>query len=135
MGFKTEAEQSEAEFFRSMAHHFLALAGARLIDAGPHVVATPLCASVSLSGMEVFVDLTNLIDIKAEITRKDKELEKLNRLEATKRKKLENNNFIERAPDAVVQKERDSLKALEKQQLDTLTQLVELQKAWLERMK
>ncbi len=128
------SEQTEAEFFKSMAHHFLALAGARLIDAGPHVTAPPLCASVSLPGVEVFVDLTNLIDIEAEIKRKNKELEKLNKLEATKQKKLENKNFIDRAPEAVVQKERNNLMELKKHRLAALTRVVELQKAQSERM-
>ena len=128
-------EQSEAEFFKSMAHHFLALAGARLIDAGPHVVAPSLCASVSLPGIEVYVDLTNLIDIKVEITRKNKELEKLGKLEDAKRKKLENKNFIDRAPKAVVQKEQAGLVELEKRHLFTLAQLNKLLKMKLEQMK
>jgi valyl-tRNA synthetase len=126
-------KQSEAEFFKSLAHHFLSLAGARLVDCGPDVVAPPLCDSVSLEGgVEVFVDLTDLVDIKGAIASKEKELEKLEKLVATKKKKLENNNFIELAPKDIVQKEWAKLIELEKRQLCTLIQLNKLLKIRLE---
>jgi len=128
-------KQSEAEFFRSMADHFLTLAGARLVNCGPDVVAPPLCDSIRLAGGgEVFVDLTDRVDIEGEIASKKKELEKLERLSATKRKKLENKNFIKRAPKAIVQKERVKFIELEKRQLFILTQLNKLLKIKLERL-
>jgi len=70
---------------------------------------------VSLSGMDVFVDLAGLIDVAAEIERKRGEMEKLQGLIAAKRGKLANEKFVARAPAAVIQKERDSLKDLEDQ--------------------
>ena len=63
--------------------------------------------------MEIFVDLSDLIDVGAERKRKEEEKAKLDGLIAAKRKKLENKNFVDRAPAAVVQGERDSLKNLE----------------------
>ena len=65
--------------------------------------------------MEVFVDLADLIDVAAEIQRNEQEMAKLDGLIAAKRKKLENQSFVDRAPAAVVQGERDSLKDLEEQ--------------------
>ena len=65
--------------------------------------------------MEIFVDLGDLIDVEAEAERKKQELAKLDGLIAAKRKKLENQNFVDRAPAAVVQGERDSLADLESQ--------------------
>jgi len=44
---------------------------------GPDVQAPAVSASVALPGMEVFVDLTGLIDLEAEISKKRQELAKL----------------------------------------------------------
>ena len=53
--------------------------------------------------------------MEAEIGRKQKELDKLVGLVAAKERKLENKKFIDRAPAAVVQKERESLAELQTQ--------------------
>ena len=66
--------------------------------------------------MELFVDLADLIDVAAEIAKKKDELAKLEGRIASQRKKLANENFIQRAPAAVVQKERDALEEARLQQ-------------------
>ena len=91
------------------------MANARAVAFGPEVTAPPLSAEVPLAGMEVYVDLTELIDVPAEIARKTQEVEKLTGFVAAKEKKLTNKNFVDRAPAEVVQKERDSLKDLQDQ--------------------
>jgi len=69
--------------------------------------------SVVLSFGEVFVDLSDLIDIKKEIERLEKEKAKiLKKLELTN-KKLSNKDFIEKAPKEVVEKEMNLKKELE----------------------
>jgi valyl-tRNA synthetase len=98
-----------------MEPYFLSMAGARPTAWGPEVQSPRLSANVALTGMEVFVDLADLIDVPAEIERKKQEIAKLDGLVTGKRKKLENKNFVDRAPAAVVQGERDSLKDLEEQ--------------------
>ena len=82
---------------------------------GPEVVPPKLSANVALAGMEVFVDLADLIDVGAEVERKKQEMVRLEGLIAAKRKKLENANFVQRAPAAVVEGERAALKDLEDQ--------------------
>ena len=72
-------------------------------------------ASASLPGIEVLVDLKDLIDIEAEIARKEKEAQKLQGLITGKEKKLANENFVGRAPADVVQRERDGLAELQEQ--------------------
>jgi len=105
-------------------------AAARAVAWGPDVKAPPLGAGATLPGKEVFVDLARLIDVEAEIARKRQELEKLDWLVAAKRKKLANEDFVARAPEAVVNKERESLKELEQQHASTsavLDQMVALE--------
>ena len=67
------------------------------------------------------MDLAGLINVEAEIARTLKECEKLQGLLAGKQKKLQSKNFVERAPAAVVQQERDSLAELQEVQTATTT--------------
>ena len=96
--------------------YFLSLAGAgRRAGFGPAVEPPALSANVALSGVEVFVDLANLIDIAAEIERKQQELAKLDGFIAAKRKKLENQSFLDRARPLWSRANAESLKDLEEQ--------------------
>lgn len=66
-------------------------------------------ASDVLSFGVLYVDLEGKVDLSAERARLSKELEKARgQLEGTRRK-LSNENFVSRAPEAVVQNERDRL--------------------------
>ncbi len=94
---------------------FVSLAQARPTGWGPEVTAPEHSANVALAGMEVFVNLAGLIDVGAEVERNEREMVRLDPLIAAKRKKLENANFVERAPAAVVEGERAALKDLEDQ--------------------
>ncbi|MEN6558747.1 MAG: class I tRNA ligase family protein, partial [Thermoguttaceae bacterium] len=113
--FSVRCESDVAELLRPMEPYFESMANANSGGVGSNVTSPPLCAHVSLSGMDVFVDLADLIDVPAEIARKKQEIEKLTGFIASKEKKLANKSFVERAPADVVQKERDSLKDLQDQ--------------------
>jgi valyl-tRNA synthetase len=115
LDFAVRCDAETAELLRPMEPYFLSMAGARAAGFGPDVQAPALSANVALSGMEVFVDLAELIDVGAEIERKTQEEAKLDGFIVAKRKKLENKSFVDRAPAAVVQGERDSLRDLEEQ--------------------
>lgn len=71
--------------------------------------APPISATQVVGDLEVLVPLQGLVDPQAEMARLDKNLAKLkneiNRLEG----KLNNDNFVRRAPDDVVAKEREKL--------------------------
>ena len=57
-----------------MEPYFASMAGAAADGLGPgRVEAPPLSANVALPGMEVFVDLADLIDVAAERQRKQQE--------------------------------------------------------------
>jgi len=59
------------------------------------------------NGVEVFVPLAGLIDLDRERERLTAEIDRLRRQLADTEKKLANQNFVERAPEEVVAKERD----------------------------
>ena len=118
--FSVRCDAAVADLLRPMEPYFLSMAGARPTGFGPDIKSPPLGASTMAAGLEVFVDLAGLIDIGAEIKKKQQELGKLEGMILGKRKKLENEAFVSKAPPAVVQKERDSLKELDEQRATTL---------------
>ena len=113
--FAVRCDGPTAELLKPMEPYFISMAAARPTAWGPEVAAPKLSANVALAGMEVFVDLADLIDVGAEVERKKQEIARLDGLIGAKRKKLENANFVQRAPAAVVEGERAALKDLEDQ--------------------
>ncbi len=69
-------------------------------------------ASAVVNGNEIFVPLEGIIDFQDEISRLDKELAKLDKELEFCTKKLANSSFVEKAPEIVVQKERDKADGL-----------------------
>jgi valyl-tRNA synthetase len=59
--------------------------------------------------LKVLVPMDGLIDLDAERARVSKEIERFNKVAGQARGKLGNANFTDKAPEAVVQKERDKL--------------------------
>ncbi len=108
VSFSVRCDAATAELLRPMEAYFLKMADARPTGWGPRVSPPELSANVALTGMEVFVDLADLIDVGAEIARNRQEQVRLEGLIAAKQKKLENENFVQRAPAAVVQGERNA---------------------------
>ena len=117
--FLVRADAATADLLRPMEAYFKSMASAKATGWGPDVEPPSLSANVTLPNIEVFVDLAELIDVEAEIDKQEKELEKFDSLIASKQKKLANENFVSRAPEAVVQKERQSLQDLEDQRAAT----------------
>lgn len=113
--FAIRCDAEAADLLRPMVPYFESMAEAEATAFGPDVQAPALSANVTVSGMEIFVDLADLIDVEAEIARKKQELAKLQSLIGAKKKKLANESFVQKAPAAVVEKERESLKELESQ--------------------
>ncbi len=113
--FAVRCDAATTELLRPMEPYFLSMAAARATGWGPDVTVPQLSANVALAGMEVFVDLADLIDVDAERKRNEQEKVRLEGLIAAKHKKLENASFVQRAPAAVVESERAALKELEDQ--------------------
>ena len=113
--FAVRCDAATAKLLEPMEPYFVSMAFARPTGWGQEVAVPELSANVALAGMEVFVDLAGLIDVGAEVQRNEQNMVRLEGLIATKRKKLENSSFVDRAPAAVVQGERGALKDLEDQ--------------------
>ncbi len=124
--FALRCDSAVADLLRPMEPYFLSMAGARPAGFGPQIESPPLAASDTAAGSEVFVNLAGLIDVDAEIKKKQQEVSKLDGMIQGKRKKLENEAFVSKAPEAVVQKERDSLADLEQQRATALAVLERL---------
>ena len=70
-------------------------------------------ASAVVQGAEIYIPLSSLIDLKKERERLTKEIIRLRNLIQQVNKKLANENFIKRAPEEIVQKERAKKQAYE----------------------
>ncbi|MCG8671754.1 MAG: valine--tRNA ligase, partial [Pseudomonadales bacterium] len=66
----------------------------------------PMSATQLVGDMEVLVPMAGLIDIEAEVARLNKEIDKLANEVTRVEKKLSNPNFVDKAPAAVVDKEK-----------------------------
>ena len=90
-----------------------ALARAKTIDVLEAGTPAPKAATALLGGLEILVPLEGIIDEDAEIGRIERQIGKLGKELDRSRAKLENPSFRERAPAAVVEKERRRAAELE----------------------
>jgi valyl-tRNA synthetase len=112
--------------FQALTPFITALAGVGQLVCGPDVQKPPQAAGYVHPEFEAYVSLAGLIDVAAEIKRLEKQLaEKHKHLQGTLAK-LENANFISKAPAEVVQQQRDAVADLESQIQTMETHLREL---------
>jgi valyl-tRNA synthetase len=100
---------------QNVSAQFDNLAKAVLTAAGADVVRPPASASFSLSDADGYVPLEGIIDREAELERQKKEAEKLRKHIAGHEGKLNNENFVSKAPENVVNDVRETLERLKKQ--------------------
>jgi valyl-tRNA synthetase len=117
--FAARCDAETARELSSLAPYFASLAGAEATAWGPEATAPATNAKFLAARCEVFVDLAGVIDVEAEITKVEREREKLIGFISAKEKKLANTGFVERAPADVVSAERASLADL-RQRLESL---------------
>src|SRR5262249_35066530 len=110
--FSARCNSASAALVEPMRPHFRSMASAVLTSVGPDVLAPPLSAHFTASGIDIYVDLAEHIDVAAEQSRKEKEAAKYDQLIAAKEKQLSNEAFVSRAPAAVIAKERAALEEL-----------------------
>ncbi|NMP15976.1 valine--tRNA ligase [Thalassotalea sp. Y01] len=69
----------------------------------------PASATAVVGEMSVLIPMAGLIDVEAELARLNKSIEKIEKDVQRTRGKLSNDNFVSKAPEAVIAKERDKL--------------------------
>ena len=79
---------------------------------GTDVEKPPKSATEVLPGLRVHIPLEGIIDIDKEIARHRKKIENIEKRIASAEKKLGNKNFTDRAPEEIVQRERDALEEM-----------------------
>ena len=82
-------------------------------------------ATVVVGGMEIYILLGGLVDLDQEKERMGKRINEINRLITGINGKLSNDNFVKRAPEQVVEKERSNLKKLT-EEFDKVTANLEM---------
>jgi valyl-tRNA synthetase len=117
------------QLLKPMAPFLESMAGAEAAAWGPAITAPEVHAHVAIDQMEVYVDLSQFIDIGAEITRNEKLLVNLIKQIQGKEGRLSNEAFVGKAPPEVIDKERQALNELiaqrsaTEQALDRLRQM------------
>ncbi|MCE8003037.1 valine--tRNA ligase [Billgrantia ethanolica] len=103
----SQADRERLEANRLFLAKLAKLASATWLDDPSEA---PLSATQLVGDMEVLVPMADLIDKDAELTRLAKEIDKQDALIGGIEKKLGNESFVAKAPEAVVEKERGKLK-------------------------
>ncbi|MBT7307891.1 MAG: class I tRNA ligase family protein, partial [Gammaproteobacteria bacterium] len=105
-------QESSAEDQRLLGEHraiLNSLARLESIQVLPRESEAPESATALVGAMKILIPMAGLIDKDAEIQRLEKEINKVGGEIARLEGKLSNPNFVERAPEAVVAKEREKL--------------------------
>ncbi|PHR95105.1 MAG: valine--tRNA ligase [Blastopirellula sp.] len=112
--FVIRCDQPTVELLEVMQPYFASMANAKSTGWGDSVSVPETNARIDVHGMEIYVDLKDFIDVEAEIDRNEKQEQKLIGLISGIEKKLSNESFVQRAPDAVVQREKERLETAKK---------------------
>ncbi|MBR0481200.1 MAG: class I tRNA ligase family protein, partial [Firmicutes bacterium] len=84
--------------------------------------------SAALPGVELYVPMDELVDYREELAKLKKDREQLEKNVASQNAKLANENFVSRAPENVVQAERDKLANYEDMLSKTVARIAEVEK-------
>jgi valyl-tRNA synthetase len=115
LSFSVRCDAATATLLKPMTPYFLSMAKAKATAFSPNTKgADSFTATVPLTGMDVYVDLSDFIDVSAEKAKLEKEIAKLDGFIKAKESKL-GSDFVQKAPAAVVEKERQSLAELQEQ--------------------
>ncbi len=103
------ADEQTAGLLQASKGYFSQLARIENLDAGGDLPRPQLSATAVVHKMEVFLPLSGLIDIEMEKKRLQKERDRLQKQLSGLERKLANENFISRAPEEVVAREKAKL--------------------------
>ena len=118
--------ESSTKLLEPMLAYFESLAGADVQTIGPDAVPFAVDGPLAIPAIDidVHVDLEKFIDVDAERKRLEKLRDQVTKQISGKEGKLSNENFVARAPEDVVQRERETLADL-KSQLESIQNDIE----------
>jgi valyl-tRNA synthetase len=117
--FCIKCDAATADLLKPMTAYFQSMTNATATGFGDNVAIPATNAKTALANLEIYVDLKDFIDVKAEIAKNEQQEQKLLGMIKGKEAKLNNESFVSRAPANVVQSEREGL-AQYQQQLDSV---------------
>ena len=101
--------QTDVAYFENNMHYLDFLARTESVEILPPDDNGPESATALVGEMKLLIPLSGLIDKDSELERLGKDISKLKQEVERIEKKLSNPSFVDKAPEAVVQKERDKL--------------------------
>ncbi|MDO4550959.1 MAG: valine--tRNA ligase [Planctomycetia bacterium] len=123
VSFTLKCNEDMVRLLEPMLPYFKSMAGANVTAWGESVEMPMISSKATGVNWEVAVDLSGFMNVEAELEKHRKQIGKLLGLVEAKRKKLENANFVSRAPENIVAAERASLQEME-EQIKTLEEVV-----------
>tara|TARA_B100000809_G_scaffold78901_1_gene76839 strand:- start:2575 stop:5211 length:2637 start_codon:yes stop_codon:yes gene_type:complete len=105
-------DNNQASFLKNNEELLKALARIGNLALGEIIEKPGQSATAIVGGMEMYILLGGLVDLEQERARMAKRISEINRLIGGINGKLSNENFMNRAPDQVVAKEKSNLKKL-----------------------
>ncbi|MFN7841330.1 MAG: class I tRNA ligase family protein, partial [Pirellula sp.] len=126
VSFSVKCSAEMRDLLAPMSKFLEAMANARAEQWSDNPVIPSVNAAVSIPEMDVYVDLTQFIDVAAEITRNEKLLANLVKQIQGKEGRLSNESFVSRAPADIIEKERQALAELVSQRQATVDAIEKL---------
>ena len=106
-------DASARQALTAHAGYMAALAKAPTLDVAERHAKPPASAAAVVGSVEIYIPLEGVIDIGAETARLEKEMARVEKELERTLKNLSNENFLNRAPAAVVKKARERKEELE----------------------
>jgi valyl-tRNA synthetase len=122
-----EGLRASVEATRDYIGHQAKIDAIELLTAAEADALEGAAATAVAGGVEIRFMLKGLIDVEEELTRLRKEISRVEDDMAFVNKKLGNPKFVERAPDHIVQKERDKLAGFEQEKSALESSMSELE--------
>ncbi|MBI3353725.1 MAG: valine--tRNA ligase [Nitrospirae bacterium] len=106
------AEGKRADLYRQHSEYIKFLAKAKGIKIGSDIMKPHIAATAVLKDAEIYIPLEGVVNFDGELPRLQKELEKIKKEIEFINKKLANQDFINKAPKDVVEKEKEKYREL-----------------------
>jgi valyl-tRNA synthetase len=110
--FSVRCEDRYERLLKPMGPFLESMAGAVGVAWGTNISIPEVHAHMPIEGMDVYVDLSQFLDVAAEIARNEKQLENLEKQIQGKESRLSNQAFVGKAPPEIIDKERQALSDL-----------------------